>query len=176
MARQTRFRGSPRDGRSARQTSWELGTGGTALTQLSASGASFLGSAIAPVVDGLTLVRTRGILQVQIESGTAVGDGAFGAFGIGRATSAAVAAGIGSVPTPITEQAWDGWLYHSFFAVHRGITGDSSVSNTQSYQIDSKAMRKLPVDESIFAVIEIVEIGGVILDVWHDSRMLFKLS
>ena len=41
--------------------------------------------------------------------------------------------------------------------------------------IDSKAMRKIDADMSLFCMMEVVENGAAIMDVWHDSRMLFLL-
>ena len=94
-----------------RLTSWELGPGDCVETQFNGTGSNFIGMATTPTQDGLTLARIRGKIKAFLNSTNAIGGGMCGAFGIGIATAAAVAVGVTAVPTPITEQAWDGWLY-----------------------------------------------------------------
>ena len=161
-----------------RETEWNVGTGGTGLTSAGASSVQFLGSNLAPIASGLTLIRTRGLLDIFIDGApTTDGDGYFGAFGIAVVTAASVAAGITAVPTPITEQGWDGWLYHNFFSVHAGDVSLAPYSSShQRIEVDSKAMRKFPLETLMYASLEVVEIGAATLNVFWDSRVLFKLS
>ena len=42
-------------------------------------------------------------------------------------------------------------------------------------EVDSKAMRKFPSEFSLYAAIEVVEIGVAELDVFFDSRVLVFL-
>ena len=160
---------------SRRQTDWGFGPGGTAVTSFSASGSAVLGSGIEPT-SLLTLVRTRGLVEIFIKGlATADGDGYTGAVAIGLASDPAFTAGIASLPTPITELNWDGWLWHSFFSVHAtDISFGDSGSGHQRIVIDSKAMRKFSPENVMFAAAEVVEQGTVNLDVYFDSRMLFK--
>ena len=169
--------GFSRPNRSRRQTGWEAGVGGTAVAALINDTPIFLGSGVQPQVDGLTLVRTRGLFSIELDVITAAGDGFFGAVGIGICTNAAFAAGIASVPSPIAEQGWDNWLYYQFFSVHGGVNAaDDSFSSSSKIEIDSKAMRKVTADETIFAVLEATETGSAIGNVRLDTRMLFKLA
>jgi len=123
------------------------------------------------------LVRTRGLLDVFLDGvPTADGDGYFGAFAIGIVTDPAIAIGITAVPTPITEQSWDGWLYHTFISVHTmDVTFGNMGAAHHRIEVDSKAMRKFPVEMTMFAVLEVVEIGTATLNAFWDSRVLFKL-
>ncbi len=162
-----------------RQTAWSVGTGGTGVTNIVSSTAVIIGATLTPVIAGLTLVRIRGFLDIYIDgASSADGDGFFGAFGIGIASLAAVTAGIGSVPTPITEQGSDNWLYHTFISVHDGDVSQAARGPETVFRtvIDSKAMRKSPVDIAMYAALEVVEIGTSGIDVFHDSRFLSKLS
>jgi len=169
-----------------RLTSWEEGTGGIVATVFTTSGSAFLGSAVAPTVDGLTLVRTRGQWSGYLESASAARSGYTGAFGIGVATTAAVTAGVASVPTPITEQSWDGWLYWSSLVLTASSVIDGSAAADHDLvnptmaafreMIDSKAMRKLKEEDSLYAVVEVTLIGTSALVLRHDSRILLKLS
>jgi len=170
------YRGRPRSSGLSRE--WGLGPGGTAVTLLSASGSSLLGSAITPAGGEITVMRTRGIFEASIVSQPdADGSGFFGAVGIGLATAAAHTAGIASLPTPITEAGWDGWLWHYFFSVHvNDITFAPNVDATQRVEIDSKGMRKLDAFGAIYAAVEVVEIGAASVNVFLDSRILLQDS
>ena len=178
-----RFRGSPR-GRTIvprRLTSWEVGPGGTAVTPTSVAGSFFLGSAIQASIPGLTIVRIRGEFAAYLNLATSSLDGYVGAFGIGIASLAAVTAGVGSVPTPITESGADNWLYHRFFALKAGFpfsAGADPAGNllyALRFEVDSKAMRKFETEQALYAIFEVVEVGTSSMQVHFDSRVLAKL-
>ncbi len=157
-----------------RLTSWEEGVGGTTATAISAASVGFLGSVANPTEDGLTMIRVRGLLNVSVQSASAAADGMLGAFGIGIfPTEATAVAGATSVKTPLTDMQWDGWLWHQFFSEIR----ETSAGNQHGrhYVIDSKAMRKLRLGDSIALVFEVIEIGTTIIQVTADSRILLKL-
>ena len=168
-----------------RQNAWSLGAGGSTVTTLSATGAAFLGSSVIPATEGLTIVRTRGELLMFLSSASAGLDGFTGAFGLAVVTSEAVAAGIASVPTPVEQADWNGWLYHRFFsitavdALDSGVSDDKDAINAVSaalrIEVDSKAMRKFKVEDRLYAAIEVVEVGTADLRIFFDSRMLVKL-
>ncbi len=169
-----------------RKTSWSEGVGGTATQSQITASSSVIASAVLLIIeDGVTLIRTRGRLQLFLDNAAAGGEGFLGAFGIAVATSAAVAAGAASVPTPITEQGWDGWLYWraiqlmSASAITGGAATDRDVLNeslvVQNIEIDSKAMRKLKEEDTIYACLQVIEIGTATLNWNLDSRVLFKL-
>ena len=181
-----RSRGSFQARAPRRRRGWDVGPGGTTITTFTTSSSAFLGSAITPNIDGLTLARLRGELAIHLQSTSAAGDGFTGAFGIGLATFAAVTAGIASVPTPITEMAWDGWIYHTFFSIRSagiiaaGTAADdqvapSVISSSLRREVDSKAMRKLNDLDAIYACVEVVETGTVVMNVDFNSRSLLLL-
>ena len=166
-----------------RRVGWEEGIGQVAdQTNFTGSASDLVSSALTVLLDGLTLVRTRGVLQFSLLTASAPSEGFAGAFGIGVATTAAVTAGASSVPTPITEQSWDGWLYWvAIKAVSMSVvdqTDDSPLNvglASQTIHVDSKAMRKLREDDSIYGAMELTEIGTATLRWAFDSRMLIKL-
>ena len=165
------FRGSTR-----RQTAWGVGTGGTGQTALTSNVASIVGATVVPVIEGLTCVRICGFWSIWLTTVTAANDGFQGAFGIGIATLAAVTAGIGSLPTPITESTDENWLYHKFFSCNGPAAGQlDSMATILQFEIDSKAMRKFPVGMAMYAAVDVVEIGTAVGVVTHDSRSLSKL-
>ena len=165
-----------------RLTAWNDGTGGTTTTAISGNGSTFVGSAFQAVSEGLTLIRIRGYFDTRLTLATSANDGFHWAFGIGIASLAAVTAGVASVPTPLTEQGSENWLYW-MSGVNRGAQafsagggpGMEQAGTFFRFEIDSKAMRKLPTDLSIYAIIEVVENGVATMDVMHDSRSLVKL-
>ena len=162
---------------SRRVTDWGDGPGGVAATAISASSVAILGSGIVPVsAQKLTLVRTRGLLSLVGLTSTSGGDGFQGAFGIGKIALTAFTAGVGSVPTPVTEVDWDGWLFWYPISLHRGDNAFANGSFAQQVVVDSKAMRKFDAEEVLYASLEVTEIGGVTMSVFFDSRMLFMLS
>jgi len=165
-----------------RLTSWELGPGDCTEVAQSSAGSVFVGQALAIGVDGLTLARIRGRYQAFVTvAGGAVGDGMCGVFGIGLTTTAAVVAGIASVPTPITEQAWDKWLYWTPFQLFvmsvtlaDGVNAGIAVIDLE---VDTKAMRKLTTEDTIYAAAEVAVEEGAGTNIEHrfDSRALFFL-
>ena len=173
----------------SRKTSWAVGpeTGASGAAQgISGSIAELAASAAQALQDGLTLVRTRGELVLWLKTATAVGDGFHGAFGIAQATSAAFLAGAASLPTPLTEEDWDGWLYHRYFNIQspgpiavatasQEVLQVNNVAAGLRIEVDSKAMRKSSVDEAIYAAIEVVEVGTATMNWAFNCRLLCKL-
>jgi len=169
---------------SRRLTAWSEGVGGTAETAVTSVTPQFLGDSLEPGIPGLTLIRLRGELLISLTQASAAKDGMIGAVAIGIATKAAILAGVVSVPTPITEQDSENWLWYQAFAVvcptiGTGVSdGVSSASTSASFRvtIDSKAMRKLPEEMALYAMIEVgSELGAAAVSVFLDTRALFKL-
>ncbi len=167
-----------------RQTDWGFGVGGHARTVVASTTPQFLGTAIQPLVEGLTVIRMRGELLIQLSTVTAARDGLAGAVGIGMVEDPAFTAGIASVPTPITEESAENWLWYTPFSVMLGQIGTAAAtglgagtaSSMFRMTIDSKAMRKFPSTMLLYAAIEVgTEIGTAVADVWLDTRILFKL-
>ena len=186
MARQSRSRFPTRS--QAHRSSWEAGpetSGGGGPQLLASSIANLATVSVQATVDSLTLIRTRGFLHMWLETAVAAGDGFYGAFGIAKATSAAVLAGAASVPTPITEEAWDGWLYHQYFGIHAAgpiavataaqeALQNAGVTAAFRNEVDSKAMRKQDVNEAIYAAVEVVMVGTAAMRWQFNCRLLVK--
>ena len=164
MARATRFRGSTR---AKRRTHW---VGVNAAASISST-SSLLMANLGIGHEGETIVRVRGLLTAGINSASAVGDGFSGALGIGIVTAAAAAAGVASVPTPLTEVGWDGWMLHQFFGAFRTL-GAGGNGEFDRVVLESKAMRKATEDDSLVFVLEVAEIGTATLDVLFRTRVL----
>ena len=97
---------------------------------------------------------------------------------MGVVTSQAFSTGIGAMPTPITEMDWDGWLWHSFFEVHGPVVSSTELNSpamAQRIEIDSKAMRKLGLQETLFMAAEFTELGTATATIRVGTRVLLKL-
>ena len=174
-----RGRGSRRTFASSqrRRTSWEAGVGGTGVTTISASGVNFIGSTVTPTTLGSTTIRIRGLLRWYLTTANAIGAGFQGAFGIGIATAAAIAAGIASVPTPLAEQGNENWLFWHVLSLHTTTSGlVAEQPMAQTIEIDTKAMRKLPDGMGLYAALELVEIGTATAELFLDTRELILLA
>ena len=122
------------------------------------TGASAIIASFDAAANGLlnpTIVRTRG--EASIIPSTFGADLTIsGAFGAAIVSSDAFAAGAASIPRPFDDADWGGWyvwqsfLYRLEFQDATGVNIPASVS----YQIDSKAMRKMTVNETLVFMCE----------------------
>ena len=137
-----------------RGTFWGRSPADTGPTAIAASTA-LLDSTSVPVVEGETVIRARGYIAVANDQSAAL-ENATGAVGICIATDQAVAVGVGSIPTPYTDQDSDLWLMHQYWSV-RNMVESSTNEYALGYQIfhfDSKAMRKNPTGTTVCIVVE----------------------
>ena len=156
--------------------SWSLGPSGTVARTM--SGSSLFLTGAQATIDEVTIVRTRGILVLQLIVADAALAGYTGAVGICNVTENAFNAGIASIPTPVTDIAWDGWLWYQLFALN-AITatiadGVNAGAMFKQFTVDSKAMRKTNVTDVIVGVIEVTEATNATLHARLDTRMLSK--
>ncbi len=166
----------PASGSNRRQTGWSVGPGSSVPVGVSASGSLILGSGVGANIQGLTLIRVRGHVELVLRLAGA-SEGFTGAIGICLVTDDAFAIGITAMPTPVTDMEDDIWLYHRFFSVHAGaVTATAALARiSESWEVDSKAMRKTPQGTTLAAVFEATEVGTSIIDVTFQSRLLDKL-
>ena len=175
MARTARGFRSDRLRGPRRLTGWEEGPGGSTVTVFTDSLAAALGSVLTVLQDGLTIVRLRGSLQAFLTVGGDPG-GFHCALGACIVSNDAAAVGITAIPDPIADMDWDGWFYHRFFDVHSpGVFDGADQSNSIQFEVDSKAMRKVGVNDTVVVTLEAVETGAASMSVFFDSRILLKL-
>jgi len=182
-------RGFPQRG-PRRKTSWEIGSqsGVDGAPRTIAGSAIQVGTTgVSSLSDGLTLIRTRGEVNMLLTSIDALGNGFHGAFGLGIVNENAFSAGVGSMLSALTDEDWDGWFFHRYFSLIAGgpiaaataaqeALQNSATSTALRLEVDSKAMRKLGEQEVIYASMEVVLVGGAGSMEWaFNSRSLFKL-
>jgi len=99
---------------------------------------------------GATVLRTRGAFSVASDQG-ASSEEQLGAWGMIIVNDLALAAGVASIPGPITDASDDGWfLWQSF--QRQGLT--SGAITSEQYFFDSKAMRKIREGFGVAIVVE----------------------
>ena len=188
MARSRGFASATRRG-PRRRTAWGIGpqTGADGSPQaVSASSSVLAAGGASATLEAITLVRLRGELQIHLLGAALLTNGFHGAFGIGIVKTPAFTAGIVSMPTPLIDEDDEGWLYHRYFSLISGgpiaaataATQEDQVNSTSAalrVEVDSKAMRKLDVGDTIFAAIEVIEINLADLSWSFNSRTLVKL-
>ena len=161
-----------------RKTSWSQGPTGTPGS-ISTNSSNAYASGAQALSDGLTLVRLRGTVSLFYSSVAAAGDG-FGqiAIGICNVAENAFDAGAASMPTPITDIGWDGWLWFwiGSLIVPSGTLVNGFGMNALLLEIDSKAMRKVRSTDVIVGLIQTAgEVGTTVLQTTMRTRLLDKL-
>ncbi len=158
-----------------RGTFWGRSPPDTAVTSLAAATA-VLDSSSVPGGAGETIIRTRG--QIIVGSDQAAGPEAWvGAVGFAVASDQAVAVGVGSLPTPYTDQDSDLWFVHQYFGGKFQFL-DATGFDAAQYQVfsfDSKAMRKIEQGQTLIVV---VENGAATTGIqyWLQFATLFKVA
>ena len=162
-------RAFPSRRRSVKQWIGTADQGGTAV----ASGAKLLIQTLVPT-SAVTILRNRGYLMVRPQAGS-VDLIADGAFGIGIVSEQAVTTGITAIPGPFTDSGWGGWLFHTFWRVFLDVTTDVGRLGQEfgaQYEIDSKAMRKLGVNERMVEVFE--SRNGAVTVIEHSRTLVLE--
>jgi hypothetical protein len=108
-----------------------------------------------PVVEGETIVRVRGHIGVKSDQ-EAADEQYMGAVGFCIASDQAVAVGVGSLPTPYTDQDSELWFVHQYWMGGYDFQ-DATGFGTQPFSVfpfDSKAMRKMPSGTTLCVIVE----------------------
>jgi len=126
----------------------------------------------------LTVVRLRGHGFIHLDAAAALDSMVVGVGLIIEATEA-FTAGVGSVPTPLTDMDAD-WIWHDVFALGPAVAAaddGGDLSRNVQFSIDNKAMRKFRTGEELGFVIEgDIIAGSPTVDVFMAARQLYKLS
>jgi len=157
---------------------WNQGPGSATVTNFSSSTTSVLGLGQTGFA-ATTLMRLRGYLAATLTTVGAITDGFHCAVGVGLVTADAfTVGGVTSLPNPFDDIDWK-WIYHRIFDVHcvTATIGDGVNAGAVhlGFEVDTKAMRKMAPNETLFASMQVVEDGAATMDVFFDSRMLIKL-
>ena len=166
----------------ARPTIWLGSADQTGQTVLAAATSvldqSFTDSQLAAVAQaGGTIVRTRGTLWVKTDQ-LVQSEAALGALGMMVVKETARAAGVASIPTPVTESPNDAFFVHQWwqagmFFNQVDATGVQIGLIWSRYDFDSKAQRKFTEGDAIVVTMENINATfGVVYQLMF--RMLIK--
>ncbi len=163
--------------RTRRKTQW--GQGPSAADVSISSNAAALWSVTSVVTSKATITRVRGLCEFMLNTADTIGAGFFGAVGLILVSDEAAAAGVNSVPSPLS-QLDAGWLWHSFYSV-RTVTatigdGVNSSSVYLRISIDNKAMRIQAPNQTLVGVIDQTESTNAVMEFHANTRILDKLS
>ncbi len=172
MARRFPARGRSRSPR--RKTVW-IGTANTVTLGI-AAGASVIHSSFAPDALSMlapTVARVRGLFRVFPQVWTA--DLSYsGAFGLAIVSDEAFVAGAASIPRPHDDDDWGGWIVHGYYNGHVEASAVNAGSLVfEPYVVDSKAMRKVELNETLVWMVE-AQSGAVTIQL--QARVLMMLS
>ena len=129
----------------------------------------------------LTLVRIRGNLTFWLEVVGSIGDGFTRVYaGIGVANSEAFTAGSASLPGPLSDPEWGGWMWYEALGPIIGLSVTEADNTGPLSQvrvpIDTKAMRKLEANQTIFGMVQTAtEVGVATLNFQMSTRMFSLL-
>ena len=134
-------------------------------------------AALDPTGISRTVRRTRGQLLVFSDQGAnqELQSGAFGAIVV---NDLALAAGVASIPGPVTDESDDGWFVWQPFgtlSAASGTGGNTIPVPALNFEYDSKAMRKV---EEGFGIAFMVENSSATLglQIWDSFSMLSSIS
>jgi len=120
-----------------------------------------------------TIVRTHLLLTWDSDQ-SAASEVPIGAVGMIVTSEQATTAGIASIPTPVTEADADFFVYQPLMSSFSFATAAGFESHSGGYwTVDSKAMRKVGINQDIACVVE--ESNNVGAFVGVQGRMLLKL-
>ena len=139
MARRRAFAGRRASGRTSPQ--WAYAASTSLAAGALAANTKVLAAFLVPTA-GLDVTILRTHLRVWVVSDVAAVEEQVGAVGIIKVTNAARTAGIASIPDPVTAGSDGGWLVHQ--PIWQASSKISAAPIGVAYEIDSKAMRKLP--------------------------------
>ncbi len=148
-----------------------------AITSLNSSGVVLIGSlnAAALAIRPFTIVRSRGWLKL-ISDQTANTENSWCSYGHIVVKETATAVGITAIPTPITEITAEFHVYEQISAGLKVVSAASTFEAGFQKEFDSKAMRKVDLNDDIAVVIEAPASGiseGMTLT--DGGRVLVKL-
>ncbi len=156
-----------------RKTAWISSPDENAYTAVGGGIIDFQGSlnAAALALRPFTIVRVRGMLSI-ISDQVAAAEEPFGALGMAVVSDQAVAAGVGSLPSPITEEGSDLWFTYHFGSAPINTAG--VMASVATSYFDSKAMRKVGIGQDLVILFENASSASGLLYV-AKYRILVKL-
>ncbi len=121
-----------------------------------------------------TLLRIRGNILVKATP-DAIGDDAVAGLGIAIVSTDALVVGGTSLPGPLGDPDWPGWIWHQYVPLMAGSAslGGDDIGSFVRVPVDSKAMRKMGPNESIAVIGHLSAVTYAAVVVNGGFRFLF---
>jgi hypothetical protein len=117
-----------------------------------------------------------------LTSASVVQAGFHGALGMAIVSENAFDAGVGSLPHPIADVGWGGWIWFRQFSLISSVVMDTGTTSEAGLvlpsgaalriEIDAKAQRKVKVTDVQCFVLDVVEIGTASAQIMVNTRVL----
>ncbi len=159
-----------------RPTFWEGATGAFSLTTGTVSTATVVSEATLENTPNPTLIRIHGHVFVHVTARGAAGDAIVLGLGMIPQSSAAVAAGVASMPLPVTDVS-SPWIMHRQVVLDSNIAppNGTDIGANLHIVIDNKSMRKFDLNQALqFNVQNTVIAGTLSVSIAFAFRFLFK--
>jgi len=159
-----------------RPTFWEGATGAFTLTTGTVSTATVVSEATLENTPNPTLIRIHGHVFVHVTARGAAGDAIVLGMGMIPQSSAAVAAGVASMPVPVTDVS-SPWIMHRQVVLDSNIAppNGTDIGANLHIVIDNKSMRKFDLNQALqFTVQNTVIAGTLSVSIAFAFRFLFK--
>ncbi len=161
--------------RSKRQVEWQLTFGQTAVANVPASSKIILivfPSTTIETIAPATVVRIRALVGIQSDQISATENYA-GVLGFAFVNDVAGALGVTGLPGPSTDAGFGWFVWQAMQGSFTFLDATGIVGNgRQTYEIDSKAMRKFGSDEALVMMVENTNAVG--FDIQIEGRILVK--
>jgi len=164
-----------------RATVWVASADVTAVTALAGATSILAQSLTAAQISAIgaapsTIVRIRGQLYVQSDQ-TAAAERPFGALGVAVVSDQARIAGAASLPAPIADEESDLFLlWQPWQAAAIVDSAAVAIQPMYTFEVDSRAMRKVPDGSAIVFMMENAALAGIGAQFMLKFRMLLKLN
>ena len=127
-------------------------------------------------VDALTIVRTRGQFGVRVAAASSGNSIIRGVLGLIVVSSDAFAAGIGSLPGPLSDSGNDWFVWAPFTLLFDDVIANNDSKYVTAVDFDSRGMRKMKFGQEIALILEVEsDLAGSAIDSAVALRTQFKL-
>ena len=123
-----------------------------------------------------TVIRIHGEVIINVTARTAANDSCVCAMGMILQSSAAISAGVASMPDPATEID-SSWLWHRQVGIRTNVAppNGTDILGNRMILIDNKSMRKVKPNQGLVLIVRnLVQTGTITFTVVASHRFLLK--
>ena len=159
-----------------RATFWEGATGEAVMTTGTVATVPVVTEATLENTPNPTLIRIHGTVYAHVTARTAAGDSCILGLGIMAQSRVAIAAGVASMPAPITDIG-SPWIWHRQIVLDSLVAppNGTDIGGNVRIIVDNKSMRKFDLNQGLQIILQNFALTGTItLSATWAFRLLFK--